>query len=54
MLGERIAYRPFRRGRSLAPLISTLGLSFVLEYSARGMFGAQNKAFPSMPASTGS
>lgn len=49
VLAERIAYRPFRRGRSLAPLISTLGLSFVLEYSARGMFGAQNKAFPSLP-----
>ncbi len=53
VLAERIAYRPFRRGRSLAPLISTLGLSFVLEYSARGMFGAQNKAFPSMPAIDG-
>ena len=53
VLAERIAYRPFRRGRSLAPLISTLGLSFVLEYSARGMFGAQNKAFPSMPALDG-
>ena len=49
ILAERIAYRPFRRGRGLAPLISTLGLSFVLEYSARGMFGAQNKAFPAMP-----
>lgn len=49
VLGERVAYRPFRKGRSLAPLISTLGLSFVLEYSARGMFGAQNKAFPSLP-----
>lgn len=53
VLGERIAYRPFRRSRSLAPLISTLGLSFVLEYSARGMFGAQNKSFPSMPAIDG-
>jgi branched-chain amino acid transport system permease protein len=49
VLAERVAYRPFRRCRTLAPLISTLGLSFVLEYSARGMFGAQNKAFPSMP-----
>ena len=49
VLAERIAYRPFRRGRSLAPLISTLGLSFVLEYSARGMFGAQNKSFPTIP-----
>ncbi len=48
MLAERIAYRPFRGGRLLAPLISTLGLSFVLEYSARGMFGAQNKAFPTV------
>jgi len=53
VLAERIAYRPFRRGRSLAPLISTLGLSFVLEYSARGMFGAQNKAFPSILAIDG-
>ncbi len=53
VLGERIAYRPFRRSRSLAPLISTLGLSFVLEYSARGMFGAQNKSFPSIPALDG-
>ncbi len=53
VLAERIAYRPFRRGRSLAPLISTLGLSFVLEYSARGMFGAQNRAFPSIPAIDG-
>ena len=53
VLVERIAYRPFRRGRSLAPLISTLGVSFVLEYSARGMFGAQNKAFPSMPGIDG-
>ncbi len=49
VLAERIAYRPFRRGRGLAPLISTLGLSFVLEYSARGMFGAQNRSFPSLP-----
>ncbi len=49
VLAERIAYRPFRKGRGLAPLISTLGLSFVLEYSARGMFGAQNRSFPSLP-----
>jgi branched-chain amino acid transport system permease protein len=53
VLAERIAYRPFRRGRSLAPLISTLGLSFVLEYSARGMFGAQNKSFPAIPFTDG-
>ena len=53
VLAERIAYRPFRRGRTLAPLISTLGLSFVLEYSARGMFGAQNKSFPAMPGIDG-
>ena len=53
VLGERVAYRPFRKSRSLAPLISTLGLSFVLEYSARGVFGAQNKSFPSLPAIDG-
>ncbi len=54
MLAERIAYRPFQRGRILAPLISTLGLSFVLEYSARGMFGAQAKSFPTVAAVEGS
>ena len=49
VLGERIAYRPFRNGRSLAPLISALGFSFVLEYACRGMFGAQSRAFPTVP-----
>lgn len=53
VLAERIAYRPFRRARALAPLISTLGLSFVLEYAARGMFGAQNKGVPSIAAIDG-
>jgi branched-chain amino acid transport system permease protein len=49
VIGERIAYRPFRRSRTLAPLISALGFSFVLQYTCRGMFGAQSKALPTIP-----
>ncbi len=43
---ERIAYRPFLHVRSLAPLICAIGLSFVLQYAARGLFGTRNRAYP--------
>lgn len=43
---ERVAYRPFLHVRSLAPLISAIGLTFVIEYSARGLFGTRNRAYP--------
>jgi branched-chain amino acid transport system permease protein len=44
---ERVAYRPFLHVRSLAPLICAIGLTFVIEYSARGLFGTRNRAYPS-------
>lgn len=47
MIIERIAYRPFLHVRSLAPLICAIGLSFVLQYGARGLFGTRNRAYPS-------
>ncbi|WP_245261581.1 branched-chain amino acid ABC transporter permease [Ancylobacter sp. FA202] len=43
---ERIAYRPFLHVRSLAPLICAIGMSFVLQYAARGLFGTRNRAYP--------
>ncbi len=44
---ERVAYRPFPlHVRSPAPLISAIGLTFVIEYSARGLFGTRNRAYP--------
>jgi len=50
---ERIAYRPFRNSRAFAPLICAIGVSFVIEYALRGMFGAQSRAYPDFPAIDG-
>ena len=44
---ERVAYRPFLHVRSLAPLICAIGLTFVIEYAARGLFGTRIRAYPS-------
>lgn len=46
---ERLALRPLRRARGaspLAPLISTIGVSIVLENVAHRVFGAGNQLFP--------
>jgi branched-chain amino acid transport system permease protein len=48
VLAERIAYRPFRRVRGLAPLISAIGVSFFLEQTFRGLFGASVKSYPDL------
>ncbi|MDA8052460.1 MAG: branched-chain amino acid ABC transporter permease [Rhodospirillales bacterium] len=46
VLTERIAYRPFRRVRGLAPLICAIGVSFFLEQTFRGFFGSGVKSYP--------
>jgi branched-chain amino acid transport system permease protein len=46
VLTERIAYRPFRKVRGLAPLICAIGVSFFLEQTFRGMFGASIRSYP--------
>jgi branched-chain amino acid transport system permease protein len=46
LLVERVAYRPFRHVQSLAPLICAIGASFVIQQSARGLFGSTVKAYP--------
>jgi branched-chain amino acid transport system permease protein len=38
---ERFAYRPLRGAPRIAPLISALGVSFILSYSMQLLFGAQ-------------
>ncbi|MDP8904868.1 MAG: branched-chain amino acid ABC transporter permease [Chloroflexota bacterium] len=46
ILLERIAYRPLRGAPRLVPLITAIGASLVLQYSARGMYGAGVRAYP--------
>jgi branched-chain amino acid transport system permease protein len=48
VLTERLAYRPFRHVRGLAPLICAIGVSFFLEQTFRGMFGSSIKAYPDL------
>lgn len=54
VLAERIAYRPLRRAPRLVPLITAIGVSYFLQYTARGLFGSGVKAFPNIPALSGS
>jgi branched-chain amino acid transport system permease protein len=53
MLSERIAYRPLRRAPRLVPLITAIGVSYFLQYTARGLFGSGVEAFPNVPALAG-
>jgi branched-chain amino acid transport system permease protein len=48
ILLERIAYRPLRGAQRLVPLITAIGASLFLQYTARGMYGAQVKAYPTI------
>jgi len=42
---ERFAYRPLRSAPRIAPLITALGISFLLENSALLVFGAQYRSY---------
>jgi branched-chain amino acid transport system permease protein len=53
ILAERIAYRPLRRAPRLVPLITAIGVSYFLQYTARGFFGSGVEAFPNVPALKG-
>jgi branched-chain amino acid transport system permease protein len=48
LLVERIAYRPLRNAPRLVPLISAIGASFFLQYTARGFFGPGVYAYPAI------
>jgi branched-chain amino acid transport system permease protein len=45
---ERVAYRPLRRAPRLAPLITAIGVSILLQYSAALVWSKQYIALPEM------
>lgn len=47
-LVERIAYRPLRTAPRLVPLITSIGASFFLQYTFRGLYGSGLKGYPEM------
>lgn len=53
VLVERIAYRPLRSAGRLAPIISALGVAFVLESLARNLYGANWQTYPTGVAPSG-
>lgn len=53
LLLEKIAYRPLRDAPRLIPLITAIGASFVIQYTFRGLYGAQFKSYPTIPAIAG-
>ncbi len=46
---ERVAYRPLRNAPRLIPLITSIGISFFLQYAYRGLFGDSFLAYPPPP-----
>src|SRR5712692_10119723 len=50
---ERFAYRPLRNAPRIAPLISALGVSFFLEYSAQLLFGSTHRSYNAFDLSGG-
>ena len=46
ILLERIAYRPLRAAPRLVPLITSIGASFFLQYTFRGLYGSGFQAYP--------
>ncbi len=45
---ERFAYRPLRNAPRLAPLITAIGVSFLLQNAVMLIFGPADKSFPSI------
>ncbi|MDP2240316.1 MAG: branched-chain amino acid ABC transporter permease [Burkholderiales bacterium] len=45
---ERVAYRPLRRAPRLAPLITAIGISMLLQYSAALIWGKQYMPMPEL------
>jgi len=48
VLVERVAYRPLRSAGRLAPVISALGVAFILQSLARTVYGASWKPYPTV------
>ena len=50
VLVERIAYRRLRGSPRLIPLITSIGVSFFLQYSFAGLFGVGVRSYPQAPS----
>jgi len=46
VLVERVAYRPLRSAGRLPPVLSALGVAFILQSLARNVYGASWKTYP--------
>jgi branched-chain amino acid transport system permease protein len=46
---ERIAYKPLRGAPRLIPLITSIGMSFLLQYTFAGLFGTGFNTYPQPP-----
>jgi branched-chain amino acid transport system permease protein len=53
VLIERVAYRPLRHAGRLAPIISALGVAFVLQSVARNLYGPRWMTYPSSVLTAG-
>lgn len=49
VLVERVAYRRLRGAPRLIPLITSIGVSFFLQYAMAGLFGIQLRRYPALP-----
>ena len=49
VLVERIAYKPLRGAPRLIPLITSIGMSFFLQYTFAGLFGVGFNTYPQPP-----
>jgi branched-chain amino acid transport system permease protein len=49
VLTEKIAYRPLRSAPRLIPLITSIGVSFFLQYAFAGLFGVGLQTYPAPP-----
>jgi branched-chain amino acid transport system permease protein len=53
VLLERVAYRPLRNAPRLVPLITAIGASLFLQYTAASFFGSNSKGYPDIAALEG-
>lgn len=47
---ERVAYRPLRGSPRLIPLITSIGMSFFVQYTFAGLFGVGFNTYPQAPS----
>ena len=53
ILIEKVAYRRLRGAPRLIPLITSIGVSFFLQYAFSGLFGVGIRTYPSLPGALG-